>query len=303
MAQAAVADGAGAKAEAEAHKMNGQSNDSQKTFWSAAAGSKWLHFEVALDHYMQPVLDGVLDRARVQHGDAVLDIGCGTGASTLQLGALVGQDGQVVGADISGPLLSRAAERAHGMAQISFIEADAQHHMFQNAQFDHLTSRFGVMFFDDPIAAFTNMSRALKPGGRVSDAAWGQIPANPFFTFAAQAARNIIGAPPKVDPDLPGPFSLRDQDKVLDILTQAGLQSATCDVVDLMLTPNGSITDFSDMVLSIGPADSAITHFDATPDQIAALRDLLQDIYAPFDGPEGLRIPAEINFFTAMKPL
>lgn len=281
--------------------MKNNANDDQRYFWSDAAGPKWLHFEAALDHHMQPVLDGVLARADVKPGDTVIDIGCGTGASTVQLGALVGPSGHVVGADISGPMLARARERALGLDQLSFIEADAQIHSFESAQFDHLVSRFGVMFFADPVAAFSNMAGALKPGGRVTFATWGQIPANPFFTFAAQAARNIIGAPPKVDPDLPGPFAFRDAALVIDILTQAGLQDADCETVELMLTPRGSLTDFADMVISIGPANSAITHFDANPDQIDALRDMLKDVYAPFDGPEGVRIPAEINFFTAKK--
>ncbi|MGJ8618632.1 MAG: class I SAM-dependent methyltransferase, partial [Sulfitobacter sp.] len=115
----------------------------------------------------------------------------------------------------------------------------------------------------------------------------------------AQAARSIIGAPPKVDPDLPGPFAFRDPDRVLGILTQAGLKDAQCDTAEIMLTPQGNLADFADMVLSIGPADAAISHFEAEAAQVAALREMLQDVFAPFDGPEGLQIPAEINFFTA----
>ncbi len=281
--------------------MSVPSNDDQKAFWSSAAGPKWLHFETALDHIFQPVLDGVIARAGVQTGDCVLDIGCGTGASAVQLGTLAAESGCVLGADISGPLLERAAVRAQGHDHVSFIEVDAQRHAFKKATFDHLVSRFGVMFFDDPVAAFANMANALKPDGRVTFGSWGQIQANPFFTFAAQAARNIIGAPPKIDPDLPGPFAFRDPKRVLDILAQAGLQDGQCDTVEVMLTPHGSLAGFADMVLSIGPADAAITHFDAAPDQIAALREMLQDTFAPFDGPEGLRIPAEINFFSAGK--
>ncbi|MGC1497250.1 MAG: class I SAM-dependent methyltransferase [Sulfitobacter sp.] len=281
--------------------MNKPVNEDQKTFWSNAAGPKWLHFEAGLDHLMQPVLDGVFARADIQADDHVLDIGCGTGASAVQLGGLVKDRGRVLGADISGPMLARAATRAQDLDHVSFVEADAQEHRFEEATFDHLVSRFGVMFFGDPVAAFANMARALKSDGRVTFGSWGQIQSNPFFTFAAQAARTIIGAPPKVDPDLPGPFAFRDPARVLEILAQAGLHDAQCDTAEVMLTPRGNLADFADMVLSIGPSDAAITHFNADPDQVAALREMLQDIYAQFDGPEGLRIPAEINFFTARK--
>jgi SAM-dependent methyltransferase len=279
--------------------MTEHANHDQRDFWSEAAGPKWLRFEAALDHLMQPVLDGVLTRADIQVGDAVLDIGCGTGASTVQLAKLIGTRGQVVGADISGPMLRRAAERAQGLSHASFIESDAQSHPFEPAHFNHLVSRFGVMFFENPVAAFANMSRAVKPGGRMTFAAWGQIPSNPFFTYPAQAARAIIGAPPKSDPDLPGPFAFRDPARVLDILRDAGLPNAECETSEILLTPQGSLADFADLLLCIGPADMAVSHFDATQDQIAALHDMLQELFVPFDGPEGFRIPAQINFYTA----
>lgn len=288
-----------ADAEDRRRQLTKQINTDQREFWSSAAGPKWLQFEAALDHHLQPVLDGVLARADIQSGDAVLDIGCGTGASALQLGTLVGLEGRVVAADISGPMLARAVERAKGRTQLSFIEADAQTHPFDTSQFNHLVSRFGVMFFADSVAAFANMARALKPGGRVTFATWGQIQANPFFTYPAQAARNVIGAPPKVDPDLPGPFAFRDPDRVLDILGQAGLRDVQCETAEVMLTPQGSMMDFADMVMSIGPANAAITHFEADAAQIATLHAMLQDVFAPFEGPEGLRIPAQINFFSA----
>lgn len=276
-------------------------NSEQRDFWSDAAGPKWLRFESAMDALLQPVLEGVMARANLKSGETAIDVGCGTGASALRVADAVGPTGHVLGADISGPMLNRAAARAQDHPQLEFIETDAQTHEFEPAAFDHLVSRFGVMFFENPVAAFANMARALKPGGRVTFAAWGQIPANPYFTFAAQAARNIIGAPPKSDPDLPGPFAFRDPARVLDILTQAGLRDAQCDTAKIMLTPQGTLADFADTALSIGPANAAISHFEADAAQIAALREMLQDVFAPFDEPDGFHIPAEINFFTATR--
>lgn len=276
-------------------------NADQKAFWTNAAGPKWLAHQAALDHNMQPVLDGVLTRADLKKGQVVLDIGCGTGASALRAAEAVGPMGHVFGVDISGPMLARAQERAVDQANLSFAHADAADHAFDEESFDHLVSRFGVMFFADPVAAFANMAKALRRGGKVTFAAWGQIPENPFFTLAAQAARQTIGAPPKSDPDLPGPFAFRNTERVLDILDRAGLANASCEAAKVDLTPAGSLHDFAELLASIGPADAAVTHFNATQDQRAQLRGALIDHYSVFQTDKGLRIPAEINFFTATK--
>ncbi len=277
-------------------------NSEQRDYWTDAAGPKWLRHQADLDALMQPVLDGVLSRANLQTGARVLDIGCGAGNSTVQAADAVGPEGHATGADISETLLGRARDLGQGRDNIEFILADAASHEFAPQSFDNLISRFGVMFFADPEAAFSNMAKALKSGSIVTFAAWGQIPENPFFTYPAQAARAVLGATPKSDPDAPGPFAFRDPARVEAILSAAGLAEIGCDTQTVHLTPQGGIADFAELCLGIGPASMAITHFEADAAQIAALRDMVIDVFAPFDGPEGLRIPAQINFFTATKP-
>jgi SAM-dependent methyltransferase len=277
-------------------------NDDQRVFWRDDAGPKWARHAGALDVLMQPVLDGVFARASMKQGQRVLDVGCGTGASTLQAAALVAPGGSAVGADISATLLGAARDAAAGVPNVTFVEADAAANDFGGARFDHLISRFGVMFFADPVAAFANMARALTPGARVTFAAWGQIPNNPFFTCPAQAARAVIGAPPKSDPDAPGPFAFRDPERVTAILREAGLQDVSCEVAEVALTPQGDPAAFSEVCLAIGPGSVAIRHFASPREQVEALRARIEADLATFDTPEGLRIPAEINFFTARAP-
>lgn len=274
-------------------------NADQRDFWTDIVGEKWVRNQGTMDALMQPVLDGVLARAGLATGQAVLDVGCGTGASCLAAAAAVGPDGMVLGADISPTLLTLARSRTADHPNITLIEADAALHGFEPAHFDHLISRFGVMFFADPVAAFSNMAAALKPGGQVTFASWGQIQENPYFTDAAQAARETLGPMPKADPDLPGPFAFRDPERVIGILTGAGLTEADADVVPLHLTPPGTLADFAEQAMAIGPVEATIREYGPDAAGLAKVKDTLQATFARYDTEDGLRIPAEIVFYTA----
>ena len=147
--------------------MHGDSeaNAAQAEYWNSEPGRTWIDMESALDASMAAILDLVIARADPRPGEHVLDIGCGTGASTLRAAAAVGGGGRVLGADISGLLLARARARAREarLENASFEVCDAQVHDFPPAVFDLMLSRFGVMFFGEPVAAFRNIARALRP--------------------------------------------------------------------------------------------------------------------------------------------
>ncbi|MEP2640280.1 class I SAM-dependent methyltransferase [Roseobacter sp.] len=279
-----------------------QDNSDQATFWTSDAGGKWVAQQQILDQLMQPVLDGVLNRAKITQGQAVLDIGCGTGDSSLRAADLVGAQGRVLGADISPTMLGLARQRAADHPNVAFVEADAAQYAFGPAQFDHLISRFGVMFFTDPIAAFSNMRSGLKPGAYVTFATWGQITNNPWFTAAAQAAKQQLGAPPPTDPDAPGPFSMRNVDQTVAILSQAGFDHIRADVDPLHLTPQGDAEAVAQMATSIGPAARTLDYFKGTPADRAAIVSYAAQNFQRYETSHGLRIPAEINFFSARCP-
>jgi len=251
---------------------------------------------------MQPVLDGLFTRADLQPGEHVLDIGCGTGASTLQAAQRVGREGFVLGADISPTMLTHAKTRSKGMENVAFTVADAAEHAFDPQGFDLLISRFGVMFFADPVAAFSNMLNGLKPGAYVTFAAWGQIPRNPWFTMAAQAAKAELGAPPAVDPDEPGPFAFRDVERVTDILARAGFSEIACEVADVKLTPPGTVAEVANMASSVGPAARTVEFFQGSEADAAAIARRVATAFGAFETAEGVQVPAEINFFRARRP-
>lgn len=274
-------------------------NADQREFWTNTVGTDWVALQGVMDASFQPVLDLVLARAGLRSGQSVLDVGCGAGTSSLQAADLVGPEGTVVGADISGTLLARANTLAEGKPNVSFVNADAQTHAFAPQSFDHLISRFGVMFFADSVAAFSNMARALRPGAKVTMACWGAAPRNPWFMMPAKAAQARLGQPPKADRSLPGPFAFEDRDRVTAILRTAGLRDVKASSHSILLTPPGDAGDFADQQAVIGPISGIIAHFNGTDTDRAAIRAAIIEGCAAFQTPDGLRIPADINLFEA----
>ncbi|MGW6276773.1 class I SAM-dependent methyltransferase [Kribbella sp. NPDC055071] len=197
-------------------------NADQLTAWDTSEGVFWAEnaepFEDCLERYDDPMLRA----AGIRDGDRVLDVGCGTGSTTRAAGWLAGS-GTALGVDLSTPMLTVAARRARaaGVGNATFMQADAQVHRFEPGGFDVLISRTGCMFFADPTAAFTNLARAVKPGGRISLIVWQSPAQNPWFTELTSAllAGRTMQWPP---PETPGPFAFAETGRVAGILTTAG---------------------------------------------------------------------------------
>jgi SAM-dependent methyltransferase len=274
-------------------------NADQQEFWTNTVGADWVALQAVMDASFQPVLDLVLESAGLAPRQSVLDIGCGAGTSTVQSADLVGAQGRVLGADISQTLLDRANLLAQDRAHVQFVHADAQTHAFERQAFDHMISRFGVMFFDDSTAAFVNIARALRPGAKITMACWGPAPDNPWFMLPAQEAQAHLGKPPKADRSLPGPFAFEDQGRVIALLQAAGLREVTATTHHILLTPPGDAEAFADQQSVIGPVNGIIAHFNGSDADRAAIRARIIVACARFETPQGLRVPANINLFEA----
>jgi len=207
----------------------------QIAYWNGAGGDHWVRRQELTDLVLAPVAEVVLARAAVQPGEHVIDIGCGCGATTLVLADAIRPGGALVAADVSEPMLGRARERIGERPNVAYVCADATTHGFAPGWADLLFSRFGVMFFGDPVLAFANMRRGLKPGGRTVFACWRKPAENPWMMLPLQAAYLHVPKLPKQDPDDPGPFSFGDPNRVTRILTEAGFTDIALEPVDVML--------------------------------------------------------------------
>jgi len=206
-------------------------NEEQAELWDDVVGDAWVDHASTYDRMLEPFGVAAMDQLDVAPGDRVIDLGCGTGATTVELARRVtadGADGSVVGVDLSARMLDAARMRAAaaGVTGVEFVAADVQTAALGRERFDRAFSRMGVMFYADPTAAFTNVAGALRPGGRLAFCCFQQMQANPGIVVPVLAAAEILELPVP-DPSLPGPFSLADESQTTAMLSRAGFVDIT----------------------------------------------------------------------------
>ena len=277
-------------------------NAEQIRYWNDTAGPKWVAFQKVIDAQIGPLGEQAMDRTGIAPGERVIDVGCGCGDTTIVLGRHVGPAGRVLGIDVSAPMLERAAEtaRAAGVTNVRFENADAQTHRLSPSAFDVVYSRFGIMFFTDPVAAFTNLRAALRPGGRLAFVCWQALPENPWLFVPLRAAAQHLTLPPPPAPDAPGPFAFADPERVRGILTRAGFDEIVLEELRTTLTLGGGGTlDGAVRFLTegVGPVSGVLREADPAvrPTVAAAVRAAI----APFHTPEGVRMGSAAWIVTA----
>src|SRR6185503_19156606 len=212
-------------------------NAEQIRFWNESAGPRWVAVHDRIARQLWPIGLEALDRAAIAPGSRVLDVGCGCGETTIEIARRVGPSGAVTGVDVSAVMLERAREDARA-PNITYLLADAQTEALPEGAFDLLFSRFGVMFFSDPEAAFQNLRRALRRGARFTFLCWRALSENPWMTVPAAAVARLV-AMPEVEPEAPGPFAFADADRVRGILTRAGFTGVSFERLDRMIQVGG----------------------------------------------------------------
>jgi SAM-dependent methyltransferase len=269
-------------------------NAAQIEHWNGINGETWVRLQERLDNQLAPLGRLAMDKAAIRKGERILDIGCGTGQTTLELAERVGSDGQVLGADISAPMLGLARRRLSDakIAQASFVAADAQTHAFAPATFDLAFSRFGVMFFADPVAAFANLRAALRKSGRLTFICWRQVQENPWVAIPMAAAFKHIPRPAPPEPGAPGEFAFADRERVHGILAGAGFRDISIEPRDEQVG-RASLDLAVETALDMGPVGAALREANS-PEKRKAVGAAVREALAPFARPEGVRMEAGV---------
>ena len=274
-------------------------NADQIAYWNGPAGQRWADRQTAQDIVLKPIADLVIDRAKLKPGERVIDVGCGSGATTIAFAREVAPSGHVLGVDISGPMLERARMSAPKDLPIDFALADATVYSFEPGRFDVLASRFGVMFFADPALSFANMRKALKPSGRLAFACWREPRENPFFMAPLAAAYKHVPKLPQLGPEDPGPFAFAAEARVRRILGEAGFTGVEMEACPLLLDAaigrglDGAVQG----ALEIGPVSRAL---EGQPEHLrTAAANSIREALTPFAKGEAVLLPASVWIVTA----
>jgi SAM-dependent methyltransferase len=238
-------------------------NDEQVTLWNGVAGQAWVDEQALLDRVLAPFQELLVEAVRASAARRVLDVGCGTGSTAVAVARLLDGGGRCTGVDVSEPMIAAARARAEReRVPASFVCADAQVCAFEPGSFDMIISRFGMMFFADPVQAFANLRHAAADGAGLRFVCWRSAEENPFMTTAERAAAPLLPDLPARQPYAPGPFALADRGRLVRILEESGWTSIDIQPIDVPCALRESELDrylsrFGPVGLALGAADEA----------------------------------------------
>jgi SAM-dependent methyltransferase len=261
--------------------------DDPNAYWNGQAAERWVREQASLDATLRAFGRAALARASAAAGEAVLDVGCGCGDTSLALSERVGGKGRVVGVDLSAPMLARARERGAGIPQLSFVLGDASSATLPGTPFDLLFSRFGVMFFPRPVPAFAHLRGTLAPGGRIAFVCWRALDDNPWAALPFDAVADRFGAPEPQLPGGPGPFSFADEARVRAILEEAGFASVAHHPFDhpMAFGAGGSLADAARDIARVGPVARLLV--DRPESEVERALAVIETVSAPYAVPDG----------------
>jgi ubiquinone/menaquinone biosynthesis C-methylase UbiE len=274
-------------------------NADQIAYWNGPNGQRWTDRQASQDVLLAEVAQLLIDRVGPKAGDRIVDIGCGCGATSIALAGRVAPDGFVLGVDISAPMLARARQLAPKTLPLDFAQADATVYPFEPQSFDLVVSRFGVMFFAEPVQSFANLRKALRPKGRAVFACWREPKENPWMMAPLQAVYRHVPRLPQVGPEDPGPFAFASEERVTRILREAGYADIALEAcnISLDIAIGRGLEAATDAALEIGPSARAL---EGHPAEIrSAARASVRELLAPYAQGQSVPLAGSIWIVTA----
>jgi len=262
-------------------------NTEQKEFWNDLKGDLWVELQTKIDPMLTVFDEKLLEVLDVQKGERALEIGCGTGTTTLKMADRLGPNGSIHALDFSRPMIGRAKERAveASVDHAVFVETDAQEYQYPSEEFDLAYSRFGVMFFEDPVKAFSGIQSAMKPGGRLAYICWSDKNNNPWIWEPAQVAKKFLELPKPPGEDEPGMFSMCREERIFEILDKAGWSKIRVEAFNSFNSIGNDADEAAEFISRMGPMSEPFSLAGAAIQQktLEAMKSFLKE-YESADG-------------------
>ena len=278
-------------------------NKNQRDFWSGKGGDIWVERQNAMDTMLSHLGEAALNKLNLNEGENVLDIGCGCGNTTLNIAKRISPDGQVTGLDISKPMLKRAKESANEMSisNASFNCVDVQTDDMGEEVYSAAFSRFGVMFFEDPVAAFCNINKSLITGASLSFVCWQSPALNPWQSLFIEAVKKYVDLP-SPPPRSPSPFAFMESEYVSSILEESNFQNIMIEghEAEVNMFSGRSLSDSVKDYISINPVVSVMLK-DSTEQEKTEIINSAIEAFSPYYSAKGLMFPSATWLVTTTK--
>ena len=276
-------------------------NEEQYEYWNKGIGQKWVKEDNSLNERFAILTKEFFSRANINKNEKVLDIGCGGGITSFEASKLVGKDGYVLGADISEILLDLAKKNYSNIENLEFKYCDVQNYKFKKNIFSKVISRFGVMFFENPIVAFRNIYNSIQDGGSLHFVCWTNVLENEFFTAAANI---IIKHLNKEFPQVtraPGPFAFSEKKYVKQILNASGFKNIKVDKIYTSISTYDDSKKDGELLFNIGLAGRLLAEENLSEEELSKIKNKIIEMAQKRQIDGKINYKACLNFVSATK--
>ena len=253
-------------------------NDEQYEFWNEGIGKKWVQEDASMNERFTLLTDEFFSRTMINKDDSILDIGCGGGITSYEASKLVGENGYVLGADISEILLDLANKNYSSIKNLEFKYCDVQNYEFEKKIFNKVISRFGVMFFENPIEAFKNINNSIQDEGSLHFVCWTDVMENEFFTLSANIISKHLNKGFPETTRAPGPFAFSDEDYIKQILNASGFKNIKVEKVNSLISTKDTPEKDGDLLFSIGLGGRLLSEANLSEKELSIIKDEIIEV-------------------------